>query len=462
MIAKKVQKAYLDFIKEPYDMTTYTKEQDEWYSTFEKILVFQQYNESDLKQAVDYMIGNYDPSYKKYGGLDLSNAPRPIKRLLDTYTYKVITAFFTKGAISYSIFKFNEGPHKYRGVGPRRGIVPYFYLENLLSIIRIAIKNINEGLRGFWSDCVRRKYDDSEYVLSGGSIFILFAGLLCYINSGERSNELLNTINEELFTQLGPRYDNFRGHLRGLFLNPEFNKNVNIILSGASDLDFIYMAKDNKNVNFRNNDSEHIGKQISNLSALVLNRMLNRTYLNNNDETSSLFPFFGEYNKPLWTGGRIYDQTRIPPDVKSHFRNVTKFTGYRQTSNYINELPIYLNRIKQGYFPYCRNGDGDGIVTDRDEIYEYMNKYGECIDLVVGSRTSSLFRAKHEYYKMDQYYSIDNLKHELDTILAGAADDKSLKRIARQEFLVSLQSSPFNEIYDGLLMEIGNMIHKSY
>ena len=91
-----------------------------------------------------------------------------------------------------------------------------------------------------------------------------------------------------------------------------------------------------------------------------------------------------------------------------------------------------------------------------------MNKYGECIDLVVGSRASSLFRAKHEYYKMDQYYSIDNLKHELDTILAGAADDKSLKRIARQEFLVSLQSSPFNEIYDGLLMEIGNMIHKTY
>jgi hypothetical protein len=136
----------------------------------------------------------------------------------------------------------------------------------------------------------------------------------------------------------------------------------------------------------------------------------------------------------------------------------------RQTSTFVKELPIYLNRIKQGYYPLFLNGVG-GILKDSPiEVInkyrdEYRTTYAEGIDLVVGTRKSELFEGKHDRYKMGNYYTIENFAHELALILRGSHDDKTSKRIARQKFLTSLIVRPYGVIYDGILRKIGAMIH---
>ena len=328
---------------------------------------------------------------------------------------------------------------------------------------------------------VYKIYDGSEYVLSGGSIFILFAGVLCYINSDATEIHALNQLNVNLRRILGDDYDNFRRDLGNLFRNQDFIGNIRIILSGASDLDFIFMTHNDDFVTFRDNGG--LSKKISNLSAKVLHSLLMSTLREKGvpitekmNETHWLFPFFDYYSPTYWSAGALYDSAQMDAGLKAVIRrDISGCTGMRQTSNFMRELPIYLNRIKQGYFALYFNGDGaiyndygvpilniipiDIRLVQKTLYDEHKGKYAEGIDLVIGSRTSDLFRGKHFFYKQGKYYTIANFNHELTLILDKGMDDKSTKRIARQAFLNSLNDSPYGETYDYILQQIGIMIH---
>ena len=491
MITQKVYDVFVGTLSEKQMYTQerkYTEEENVWYENFKGIYGgFQRYNEYDLKQGIKRLIDSYDISGKGgYGGLDLTGAPTPIKTLFETYRHKIATSLFTKGSISYAIFLYDT-IYKFTGSPPLPlpPPPPYVYLGNLLSIIRIAISNINSELVGNWKAYVSSKYDGSEYVLSGGSIFILFAGVLCYINTynyprADGGIHLLEELHKQVSDELGPEeYLKFKRDLGMLFRDPSFIKNVKTILSGASDLDFIFMGKTDRFVKFTNNTTgqqpPHPGKQISNLSAKVLHSLLDNTHSGKGIDNAirknvhSLFPFFDLYDSSFWNKGRLYDTAQMDITLKRIIlADIGKCTGMRQTSTFVRELPIYLNRIKQGYYPLFFNGDG-GILKDRpikviDEYKEkYKTTYGEGIDLVVGSRKSPLFKGKHNYYKSGNYYTIKNFAHELRLILSGEIpDDKTSKRMARQAFLNKLTDSPCKGTYDGILRKIGIMIHSYY
>lgn len=279
----------------------------------------------------------------------------------------------------------------------------------------------------------------------------------------------------------GVVYDDFTTDLRGLFSNPDFSINIKIILSGASDLDFIFMTHNDDFVNFRDNGG--LSKKISNLSAKVLHSLLMRTLrekgfpiTEKSDEIHWLFPFFDYYTRPYWSAGALYDSAQMDAGLKADIRkDIGECIGMRQTSNFMKALPIYLNRIKQGYFALYFNGDGeidnhDGLPipniihipidpAQKRLFDEHKGKYAEGIDLVVGSRTSDLFEGKHDRYKRGRYYTIENFNHELTLILKKGMDDKSTKRIARQAFLNKLTESPYGGTYDYILQQIGIMIH---
>jgi hypothetical protein len=485
MISQKAYDGYLETLKTSdiyIPEKRYSREDNAWYENFKGIYGFQRYNEYDLNQGIKRLMDSYDISRKGgYGGLDLTGAPEEIKTLFETYRHKIATSLFTKGSISYTIYKFTGSPPLPPPPLPPLPLPPpppYVYLGNLLSIIQIAIENINGELYANWRDYVSSDYDGSEYVLSGGSIFILFAGVLCYINNTPASNRIpsLEALRKQVSDELGPKkYRKFKRDLGMLFGDQPFIKNVKTILSGASDLDFIFMGKTNRFVKFTDNTTgeqpPHPGKQISNLSAKVLHRLLDNTHSGKGldsavrNKVHSLFPFFDLYDASFWNEGRLYDTAQMDITLKTLILDdIGKCTGMRQTSTFVKELPIYLNRIKQGYYPLFFNGGG-GILKDRPikviNKYrkEYKTTYGEGIDLVVGSRKSPLFSGKHDFYKDGDYYTIENFAHELGLILSESRDDKTSKRLARQAFLNKLTDSPYRGTYDGILRKIGAMIH---
>jgi len=79
---------------------------------------------------------------------------------------------------------------------------------------------------------------NSTYVLSGGNIFFVFAGVLCYLYENLNTNKMLNIIKTYLEKKhlLAP----IQTYTRQLFSDTEFGESMKEILSNQSDLDFLF------------------------------------------------------------------------------------------------------------------------------------------------------------------------------------------------------------------------------
>jgi len=435
--------------------------QDKWYESFKQIYMFQRYQQRDLLEAMRYMVSSsIDPNMNDLSTIE--GAPKQIKRLIEEYAYKIISGHFTKASIGYAIYNFGRTYQPIYTEAPQE----YIYLERCLNILQCAITTINIELQKRWSSFVEEDMDHSSYVLSGGNIFFVFAGVLCYLYDGQAQHPMLSSIENRVFAyveQLGLSKD-FRDLLNELFKTPEFTSASQSILINPSDIDCVYLPRKKTYVTHTNSSKTTIAHNINRLSAAVLRSMLTTAH-SKSDQVTNLFPFVGLYDKDTWGTGRLYvtNHSLDKADITklNAIGNISKYVGYRQTSGYIDELYFYLNRMKQGYYPYNKNEDPSsiGIKCMDEKRKEYMSKYGECIDLSVGSTANELYNQKHDYYLKGKYYSMGNLSHELKYIELHTDDDKSSKRIVRQTFLQILQESRHSSIFDFILMTIFEHIH---
>jgi hypothetical protein len=160
-----------------------------------------------------------------------------------------------------------------------------------------------------------------------------------------------------------------------------------------------------------------------------------------------IMPFAGDFTDE-WKRFKFSNMSGISAENTAKMRALHEqdYFGYRQSSNKIDDVPMYLNRIKQGYQPFF-GLDLNNIPEDLQA--EYSNKYGECIDLSIGAKTNHLYNHKQYNYLRGEYYTIETLTYELEYILQGPHDDKYDKRLARHTFLTSI-----NNVYVNTLFQI--------
>ena len=213
------------------------------------------------------------------------------------------------------------------------------------------------------------------------------------------------------------------------------------------------------------NKEDKYAKDINALSCSILRTLLHKAKNNSSQfPLKYIFPFMDKYKKKTWGAGRMFNLSNLDEDamneINKHSKTMTDYLGYRQSSSYIQELPIYLNRIKQGYYPFHKM-EATCQISDID-IIELQSKFGECIDLSIGFNQNPLYNNKHVHYIKGEYYSMDCLLQELKSITGSKTDDKSEKRNNRINFLESLINShpPFNDVFDFILLTIFENIHK--
>jgi len=377
---------------------------------------FQMVKQSNVQQAIriKQIAKQSNRPYHKY--LDI---------LISSYRYKLITALATKGNICYAVKYFsNKEPED------------YLYLENLLGLLKLTLFSVNREMRQIWKD----NTPTDRYVLSGGNIFFVLAGVLLFLNEQHtKTHDMLNNIKKNIFTV----YPTLHEGLTILFSSEEFKVCLNDILLNMSDIDCLFITKQEKYVD---NTKQDI-KNINLISALTLRKIMNSPYY------IKLFPFL---NRPNTEEEIQYNSEW----TKSSMKNQSKMTlifpkkmnipiGLRQTSTYIEELPIYLNRIKQGYAPLTGHL---GSCFDDDTKKKFKSKYGECIDLSIGSIQNEFYKHKFVYYvEHNKYYCIEVLHGELEEILRNKADDKTEKRQNRMLFLKYLSSTLTNPVVNEIL-----------
>lgn len=457
----------------------------EWKQTFSKKYVWQLYNESDLLKGIRYEISQIKPIF--IDDITKLNIIEPsIKRLIHEYIYKIISGYFTKSSICYAIYNF-EG-HKF---------IRYEQLENTIKLLSCGVTNINYELYEQAKTFSLTYKNNEGYLISGGNIFFVFAGFLCffheYLNTKIKYphsmlNDVLNDITPKLIGS------NIEVILNTLFQDDVFKKSITSILSSPSDMDYLFFSK-KKNLNPESVDS----LSLHTLSASVLRSLLNKAFksLSKSSRTKKshfggtrskknktnkknskaekirsqkssppkfkpikLFPFIEKYDKMKWGKGKFFNLTNKDLSVCDLYGKMDKYIGYRQSSSFIPELPIYLNRIKQGYYPFTKLTKPDGeACMDKCREKELMSKYGECIDLSIGFYSNPLYKKKYDAYLQKNYYTIDNLLGELEIILATGLDDKSDKRQQRYNFLTMLKSAEY--IFNIILKSIFKHIHLS-
>jgi len=412
------------------------------------------------------MLYSYDPDSEEL--IDMENAPYAIRTLIQTFSYKLISAYFTKACISYAVLNYKTGYRPLPQIPIRES--NYTHLDNLLNLLGSCTIMVNYELGRQWGNYVTAPQSNSSYVVSGGNIFIALAGVLCYIKS-PRQNEtcvMLNMIMDTLNAHLteNDMYDDFYELLNSeeLFNSETFDSNVKNILSNLSDIDFLFLSKHDNYVTHTSKDETNIASEINTLSASVLRQMLSDAHTT--DDNKYMFPFIGQYNSAIWGNGKMFNQSGISTtDITriDQIGQMKNYSGYRQTSSYINELPIYLNRIKQGYYPFNKNDDpsslGHACLHDESQKYAYQTKYGECIDLSIGSTTNELYKMKHDHYMEGKYYTLDNVRSELKYIMDHSNDDKSDKRKIRLDFIDSLINTRHSSTFNYLLLTIFEHIH---
>jgi hypothetical protein len=400
---------------------------------------YQRLKNEDLKQAFLYMLPSVDITQKYKILFEENDEDDIIRNILDQYLFKLATSLFTKANITYAVSNYSLETDNFD------------YLRNLLALMNDGALIINRILKREWANFVDKPIEYSCYVHSGGNLILIITGVLCYlhkcwVNEYEYSDDLLDCLRKDFDEYLDYTYDAFYEWLDSLFMDKKFCDITTELISQISDLDFIFMTdQDDYVYNIGVNPTT---KMINDLSAYIIRNILvdsheyNTTQSEENVMANNLAPFAGKYDE-RWPNFKMIDFTGIDAYGKTRMKEFSKgdFSGYRQTCNYIKELPIYLNRLKQGYLKYS---DITEMNSSKSDIY---TKYGECIDLSIGCKTNTLYNHKQEHYKRGSYYSIQNIIEEIEVILQHAEDDKTAKRRSRLYFLNAINNESINHLF---------------
>lgn len=422
-------------------------------TTYARVSQFQLTSKEDLKYAYTELLPEYDPNKN----VTHPNLPGSLTNIMiEGYVYKMVTSLFTRANITHTVFMYDTTP------------IPHQYLNNLLGVMRDSSRLINTLFKQNWYTFSKTPLTDEMYVHSGGNLIVAISGMLCYLY--ERKPGLPPSMMEDIAikfeTVMGEKLDSFYGALRDLMKEDEFRKLLFDCTENISDLDFLFMTKGDMV-----DDIENVPLQkINDLSAYVLRSILIKAHKVVDDKepmielSKNILTFAGKYDKN-WTPFRWFNMSgnKATEQMKLLMKGIDskQLLGYRQTSNKIPEVPMYLNRLKQGYEPFYRLNMKD---IDPEKKRVYASKYGECIDLSVGVRTNELYDGKNRNFShpneiietvTGMYYTVDTPYHELEFINKGIKDDKTPKRLRRQHFLKTIQRIPGVDV---LFLIIGNYI----
>jgi hypothetical protein len=426
----------------------YSEELSRWHhNAARRASQFQLTSVEDLNKAFLYLLPSFDAT-KKFMILSKNDYGSAMHDMIAKYAYKMVTSLFTRSNITYSVLKYDERPSSYQ------------FMENLLGVMRSASQITNQYLREDWDTFLEIPMDRTMFVHSGGNMTVMIAGMLCYLyeiwNSGQYQygrygDTLLEEIREDFEAQLMRAEGNVDGFYNGLSVlmqeDEVFRISVKKNTEKISDIDLIFMAPDY----IVNNIHNPYLIQINELTAYVLRKIMVAAHRNDglNDSMMAyhIMPFAGEYDNN-WSNFKFSNMSGISPETVAGMRELHEspnvYSGYRQTSNFIEGVPMYLNRLKQGYQPFF---DLDLSRIPEDTRYEYSSKYGECLDCSIGANTNPMYYHKQHNYMYQNYYTLDTLIYEFDMILAGPPDDKTQKRRERRDFLARINIPSINALF---------------
>jgi hypothetical protein len=429
--------------------SSHSAELSEWHRTASRRAnEFQRISEADLNQAFLYLLPSFDAE-KKYMILDEGEEDKDTSMhvMIRYYAYKMITALFTRANITRAVIEYDYRESEHR------------FLENLLGVMRSASQITNQYLTEEWNGFVTTPMNQTMYVHSGGNLTVMLAGMLCYLHDtwnspqfryGKYHNSLLDHIRYDFEKELNEVYggiDEFYNNLTARMEEDEwFKQSIQKNTEKISDIDLIFMGPDYFVDNISTNRYMF---QINELTAYVLRRIMVSAHRGDGSPESAMayhvMPFAGDFDDN-WKKFKYSNMSGITPATTARMRALHEkdYYGYRQSSNRIDDVPMYLNRIKQGYQPFF-GLDLSKIPEDlRDD---YANKYGECLDCSIGAKTNHLYNHKQLNYMKGDYYTIDTLTYELNYILQGPIDDKTEKRTDRYHFLMSINNDYVNRLF---------------
>ena len=458
LLKKIADETVMKYLEQKFDVVILEKDKQRFKRTIP--YAFQQYTEEHISRIFEYNAEHIDPNYS-YFIQELKTYEPYFHSVLKDYIYKKFVSHFTKGNILSVLNNYNE----------------YNETDNTLNSLLCAMKDsstyINKNLLEIWSmDENLSKYESTDcgYRHSGGNLFTILAGVICYIqDKNHKGNLSLGSVDyeyEKIFISFKywmkkrGRLDTFLVKLYQLFESKIFCDTITPISQSIGDLDFIFMTKNEKYV--KNAMINPISQLISKVSTHTLVQILYDVYNTDPEDIESrlLFPFFQKFDRDFWKEFRYFNLSGVKINIHEYLSQregisekeakkiMNDMIGYRLSSNKIPELPIFLNRLKQGYLTFQEielshekeelenNNFGEKNINFSKKTYS--TKYGECLDLVIGDTNNSLYKHKFDKNMEDEYYSIENLLEELNEILSGPTDDKSDKRKARQYFLQCL------------------------
>jgi len=439
------------FIETDTLVASHSAELSEWHrDARQRASQFQRISEEDLKRAFLYLLPSFDAD-KKYMVLGEEDEDSSMHVMIRHYAYKMITALFTRSNITHAVIRYSPEYHEHQ------------YLENLLGVMQSASWITNQYLAEDWDTFMEIPMEDDGYgpmyVHSGGNMTVIIAGMLCYLHDvwtapgyqyGQYDGSLLDVIRKEFDEALVAEHgsvDGFYNWLMAKMRDDEmFGYSIKRNTDKISDLDLIFMGPDDLVDDISENNHMF---QINELSAYVLRKILVAAHRKDGSDESNyannVMPFAGEFSDE-WKRFKFSNLSGVRPPAVAGMRDLHEedYFGYRQSSNLVEDVPMYLNRIKQGYQPFFElnlNNIPEDLQSD------YSNKYGECIDLSIGDKTNPLYNHKQENYMNGNYYTLDTILYELDFILQQGRDDKYDKRMERFNFLASINIASVNTLF---------------
>ena len=380
-----------------------------------------------------------------------------IDNIINNFKKKMRVSVGTQLAIAYAVKNFvppdppvPPGPQPRPPPGPQP-VHPFQYLENLIGLLKHAVHIINNTFDNIWD----QKKTSDQFLVSGGNVFFLLAGVLDWLDSRLVVGRPPDDIIEENLTNLSAIGRKIQDKLNTVELEElrrfigEHRALIRSILSSLSDMDFVFLTLNKNYMNW---------KSVPMKSVIEITGQLLRTIMNTGNQ---LFPFIKQNDHspqiiPLneRAKGRTYNNSSSLDTRK--LRGMV-LDGLRQTCSDIEELRISLHRIKQQIHIVGLHGLGG-----RTELV-----FGEGIDLVIASKDTPIFPYKQRAYEKvwllektpRGYYSTDVFLHELDEILKSPKDGKTAKRTQRRDFLNMLRS-PNPNAADIILWAIFEHIHE--
>lgn len=435
---------------------SYSEELSRWHNNASRrAQEYQRISVEDLNRAFLYLLPSFDAQKKLMILSENDEYQSPMHEMVKKYAYKMITALFTRSNITYAVLKYDETESSFQ------------FMENLLGVMRSASQITNHYLAEDWNTFLEIPMDRTMFVHSGGNMTVMIAGMLCYLYETWNSDQyqyntygdtLLENIREDFEAQLMRAEGTIELFYRGLtelIQGDEFLRNsIKGNTEKISDIDLIFMAPDY----IVNNIQNPYLFQINELTAYVLRKIIVSAHRKDGSNESQMahhiLPFAGDYDEN-WSHFKFSNMSGIRPETVIGIRELNEgpYLGYRQTSNFVEGVPMYLNRLKQGYKPFF---DLDLSKIHEDLQYEYSSKYGECLDCSIGANTNPMYHHKHVNYISNNYpqnptgnyYSLDTLIVEFNMILAGPPDDKTQKRINRRDFLLRINKPSINALFN--------------